>query len=66
MQWFEFCVGIRAHIWKELYMGWGLRFKFRTSSSTGEDGDPWYVPGFGKYGSNTMGVTYTITYKLPF
>lgn len=66
MQWFEFCVGIRAHIWKELYMGWGLRFKFRTSSSTGEYGDPWYVPGFGKYGSNTMGVTYTITYKLPF
>ena len=41
---FEFCVGIRAHIWKELYMGWGLRFKFRTSSSTGEYGDPWYVP----------------------
>ena len=66
MQWFEFCVGIRAHIWKELYMGWGLRFKFRRSSSTGEYGDPWYVPGFGKYGSNTMGVTYTITYKLPF
>lgn len=66
MQWFEFCVGIRAHIWKQFYMGWGLRFKFRTSSSTGEYGDPWYVPGFGKYGSNTMGVTYTITYKLPY
>ena len=66
MKWFEFCVGIRAHIWKQLYMGWGLRFKFRTSSSTGEYGDPWYVPGFGKYGSNTMGVTYTITYKLPY
>ena len=36
------------------------------SSSTGEYGNPWYVPGFGKYGSNTMGVTYTITYKLPY
>ena len=33
MQWVEFCVGIRAHIWKQFYMGWGLRFKFRTSSS---------------------------------
>ena len=22
MQWFEFCVGIRAHIWKQFYMGW--------------------------------------------
>lgn len=66
MQWLEFCVGIRAHIWKRFYMGWGLRFKFRASSSTGEYGDPWYVPGFGKYGSNTLGVTYTITYKLPY
>lgn len=66
MQWFEFCVGIRAHIWNRFYMGWGLRFKFRASSSTGVYGDPWYVPGYGKYGANTLGVTYTITYKLPY
>ncbi len=33
MQWAEFCVGIRAHVWKDLYMGWALRFKFRLSSS---------------------------------
>lgn len=66
MQWFEFCVGIRAHIWNRFYMGWGLRFKFRASSSTGAYGDPWYVPGYGKYGANTLGVTYTITYKLPY
>lgn len=66
MNWLEFCVGIRAHVWKELYMGWALRFKFKLSGSSDEYGDPWYVPGFGTYGSNTMGVTYTITYKLPF
>lgn len=66
MQWIEFCVGIRAHIWDRFYMGWGLRFKFRASSSTGTYGDPWYVPGFGKYASNNLGVTYTITYKLPY
>lgn len=66
MQWAEFCVGIRAHVWKELYMGWTLRFKFKLSASADEHGDPWYVPGFGKYNSNTLGVTYTITYKLPF
>lgn len=65
MQWAEFCVGIRAHVWKALYMGWSLRFKFKLSASADKYGDLWYVPGFGKYGSNTMGVTYTITYKLP-
>lgn len=66
MQWAEFCVGIRAHVWKQLYMGWAMRFRFRLSSSSDQYGDPWYVPGFGKYGSNTLGVAYTITYKLPF
>lgn len=66
MQWCEFYAGIRAHIWKRLYMGWGVRFKFRLSSSNGEYGNPWYVPGFGKYDSKAMGITYTITYKLPF
>jgi len=66
MQWAEFCVGIRAHVWKSLYMGWALRFKFRLSSSVAEYGDPWYVPGYGKYNGNTTGVTYTIIYKLPF
>lgn len=66
MQWAEFCVGIRAHVWKALYMGWALRFKFKLSASPDQYGDPWYVPGFGKYGSNTLGITYTITYKLPF
>lgn len=65
MQWTEFCVGIRAHVWKTFYMGWSLRFKFKLSATSDKYGDPWYVPGFGKYGSNTMGVTYTITYKLP-
>lgn len=65
MQWAEFCVGIRAKLSEVLYMGWALRFKFKLSASTDEYGDPWYVPGFGEYGSNTMGVSYTITYKLP-
>lgn len=66
MQWLEFGVGIRAHVWEAIHMGLSLRFKFKMSASTDKYGDPWYVPGFGKYGSNTMGVTYTIIYKLPF
>lgn len=65
MHWAEFSVGIRAHVWRALYMGWSLRFKFKMSASTDRYGDPWYVPGFGKYGSNTLGVAYHIIYKLP-
>ncbi|MBQ8501623.1 MAG: hypothetical protein IJ494_04870 [Bacteroides sp.] len=66
MHWLEFCVGLRAHVWKSLYMGWSLRLKYKLSASPDTYGDPWYVPGFGNYASNTMGVSYSIIYKLPF
>ena len=65
MQWAEFCVGLRAHVWKALSMGWSLRFKFKLFATSGQYGNLWYMPGFGKYDSNTLGVAYTITYKLP-
>lgn len=65
MQWLEFCVGLRAHVWRNLYMGWAMRFKFKLSASTDTYGDPWYVPGFGQYGSNTLGISYSLVYKLP-
>lgn len=66
MQWIEICLGVRANIWKNLHMGWSIRMKYKLSATTGTYGDPSYVPGFGKYGSSTIGVVYTITYKLPF
>ena len=65
MQWLELCGTLRAHIWRDLYMGWSVRFKFRLSASTGKYGDPAYVPGFGTFDSNTLGITYTIVYRLP-
>lgn len=66
MQWLEVCLGLRARIWKQLYMGWGVRVRFRLAATTGQYGDPWYVPGFGKYNSRSTGICYTITYKLPY
>ena len=46
-------------------MGWSVRMKYKTKASTGEYGDPWYVPGYGKFISNNMGITYSLIYKLP-
>lgn len=64
--WLEFCLAIRAHVWKDLYMGWGIKYHYRLAESKGQFGDPWYVPGFGSHGANALGVQYTIMYKLPF
>lgn len=66
MHWLEFCLGIRACIWKSIYMGLGIKYHFKLMESKGKYGDPWYVPGFGKYGGNSLGIQYTIMYKLPF
>lgn len=65
MQWLEMCFGIRARVSGQISMGWAMRFKFKLSASPDTYGDPWYVPGFGKYGSNTIGISYTIVYHLP-
>ena len=66
MQWFEIVAGVRVKIYKNFYMGWALRMKYRLSASVSEHGNPWMVPGFGKYSSKNMGITYTLTYKLPY
>lgn len=65
MTWLELCFGIRTKVYKRLYMGWSIRYRSKLSASNDTYGNPWYVPGFGKYGSSTIGITYTISYQLP-
>lgn len=66
MHWFELVAGVRVKIYKDFLMGWSFRMKYRISSSPSQYGDPWYIPGFGTYDTSTMGITYSLIYKLPF
>ena len=66
MGWLELVVGIRTKVYKDFYMGWSLRYKRSMNTSLSDFGDPWYVPGYGEYGSNRFGLTYSLIYKLPF
>lgn len=66
MHWFELVCGIKVHVYKQIYMGWSVRMKYKISASPSEHGDPWFVPGFGTYDSSKMGLTYSLIYKLPF
>lgn len=65
MHWFELVAGVHVRVFSDFYMGWALRLKYKISASMSEHGNPWYVPGFGAYKSNNIGVTYTLIYKLP-
>lgn len=66
VQWLELVVGVKVKVYKSFYMGWALRMKYKISDSISEYGAPWYVPGYGKYKSNNMGITYSLIYKLPY
>ena len=64
MHWVEFTAGIRANITKHLKMQLMLRIKYKLKASVDTYGDPYYIPGFGRYGSNNSGFTYSIIYQL--
>ncbi|MGL4518130.1 MAG: DUF6048 family protein [Phocaeicola sp.] len=64
--WGEFVVGLKTEVVKNLCLGLSARWKFPFSTKITPNSEPWYVPGFGTYGSSTIGLTYNISYNLPF
>lgn len=64
-QWVEIVAGIRAQIWKNLHMGWAVRYKRLLSYTEHPNADPHYIPGYGVYDNVKFGFTYNIIYYLP-
>ncbi len=64
MHWVEFTLGLRANVAKRIKMGLMLRIKYKLKASVDKYGDPYYLPGFGRYDSNNTGITYSIIYQL--
>lgn len=64
--WAEFGVGVNVKLWKNLRMGWSIRYKARLNQVTGSNSKMWYVPGFGNSRHTTFGGTYSIIYEIPF
>lgn len=62
--WIEALVGVDAKIAGPLRLGWSVRYRSRLAKKSGEIGDPWYVPGFGKQGGSVLGATFNITFEL--
>ncbi len=62
--WAELVASVDAKIIGPLRLGWSVRYRNRFRQTSGELGDPWYVPGFGKSGSSTLGATFNIIFEL--
>ncbi|MBR2606549.1 MAG: hypothetical protein IKC70_01240 [Bacteroidaceae bacterium] len=64
--WAELGVGVNAKIWKNLRMGWCIRYKARLNVINSEYTRVGYIPGFGKNRHTRFGATYSIIYEIPY
>lgn len=62
--WLELVMGVETRIWKFFHLGWSVRYKNRITSTSGDVGDPWYVPGYGKKGSSVIGGTFSVIFDI--
>lgn len=62
--WGEVVFGIETRIWTIFHLGWNIRYKIRMSHSENVELLPWYVPGFGKFGSSCIGGTFNIIFDI--
>lgn len=62
--WLEGVAGVDAKIWGPLRLGWSVRYKTKLSYTKNDAGNPWYVPGFGKYKGSPLGGTFNVIVEL--
>ncbi len=62
--WIELGVGIRVPVHENIQMGWMVYYKPMLSAGDTKNAQPWFVPGYGLYGSS-FGVSYQVYFHLP-
>lgn len=62
--WGEVVAGVEAKVWGILHLGWTVRYRIRFSDKKSEVGSPWYVPGFGRNRSTTLGGTFNVIFDI--
>lgn len=62
-QWIEVVAGVQVKVWRNLHMGWSIRFKSEMNTKESLYAKPYYIPG---YGTTTGGTVWGGTYNLIF
>ncbi len=63
-QWLEFGVGVETKLWSIVRLGWSMRYKARLSLGCPEEGEPYFIPGFGKNDGNGWGGTVNLAFDI--
>lgn len=64
--WLEVVLGLKTNVFKDFYMGLTVRYRSRMSLKKHENSEPYYIPGYGRGKSSNFGITYNLSYRLPF
>lgn len=68
-RWIEIVTGMKAKIWKNMYLGYALRLKVSPKIKNPSELklDPYQIPGFGLASQNSFyGVNYYVAWQFPF
>lgn len=66
-RWIEIVVGMRAKIWKELFVGYTLRLKTSLRLSGDQELETYRIPGYGLASESTFwGLNYYISWRFKF
>ena len=63
--WLELALGVQVKVWKNLHMGWSIRYKRELSTSKNNYAKPYYIPGYGTMtNSSCWGGAYYLIFDL--
>ena len=62
--WLEFGAGVETKLWHFIRLGWSARYKFRLSLKSPDEGEPYFIPGYGKNDTNGFGGTFNIIFDI--
>lgn len=62
--WAEIVLGLETRLWKFIHLGWDARIKFRIKQKLGENGQAWFIPGYGKNDTTWWGGSFKVLFEL--
>lgn len=63
-QWLEFGLGVETKLWSFVRLGWSFRYKARVGLNAPDEGDPYFVPGFGRNDGSGWGGTFNLVFDV--
>ena len=61
--WADLLFGLDAKVVDKLHVGWSLRYRLKLAEKGLENGELWYIPGFGKNG-NKIAVSFNVGWEI--